>query len=154
MSSLALRGHEFYVKVGDDTAALERLRAVVGADCSVVRGPGSAYCVVLWADETFDPPEQLLATLSRDLSTEVIWLAWQKQVDAFAFQRWVGGNVVRRLAYGIMEKERTWELVEGTSEPWEVEAFFSSKRLERELQVRTLFPGNDDVTEQELRRVW
>jgi len=82
MSSLALRGHEFYVKVGDDTAALERLRAVVGADCSVVRGPGSAYCVVLWADETFDPPEQ------------------------------------------------------------------------RELQVRTLFRGNDDVPEQELRRVW
>jgi len=82
MSSLALRGHEFYVKVGDDTGALERLRAVVGTDCSVLHGPGSAYCVVLWADETFDPPEQ------------------------------------------------------------------------RELQVRTLFPGNDDVPEQELRRVW
>jgi hypothetical protein len=151
---MILRGHELYVRVGDSPTAVDRLRDAVGEAADIHHSPGSAYCVVLWPDETFRPPEELSRSLSRDLATEVVWLAWQKQVDAFAFQRWVDGKSVRRLAYGMMERERTWEVVDGTPEPWEADAFFDPARLERQLRVRKLFPGRDEITEEELRRVW
>jgi hypothetical protein len=153
MTSIVLRGHELYVRVDGRTAAAAHVRGVLDQATEVHHEPGAPYCVVLWAAEDFRPPEHLFEVLSRELATEVIWLAWQKQVDAFAFQRWVGGRPVRRLSYGVLDKERTWELVEGTPEPWEAEALFPPTRLERQLRVRRLL-ADDSMPEAELRRIW
>jgi hypothetical protein len=112
---IMLRGHEFYVRTEGRTAEAERVRAAVGAATDVREDSSSSYCVVLW--DEFQPPEQLFEALSGNPSAEVVWLAWQKQVDAFCFQRWLSGKAVRRLAYGVLEAERTWEFVDGVPEP-------------------------------------
>ena len=154
MTAIILHGHEFYVRIDRHANALEQVRAEVGEAPSVHVEPDNPYCVVLWAKEDFSPPEGHFERLSRGLAGEVLWLAWQKQVDAFAFQRWMDGRPVRRLAYGVLEKERTWEVVDGTPEPWEAEALFPAARLERQLHVRGLFPDPSELPEAELRRVW
>lgn len=154
MTALILHGHEFYVRIGERDEALEQVRTVVGESAGVHAEPGNPYCVVLWARRDFVPPESHLERLSRELGVEVLWLAWQKQVDAFAFQRWVDGGPVRCLAYGVLEKERTWEVVDGAPEPWEAEALFPPERLERQLRVRRLYPDATELPEAELRRIW
>ena len=154
MTAILLRGHELYVRTGDREAVLQEVRTAVGSGGDVLQVPGNPYCVVLWAGEDYRPPEELLEDLSRNLGVDALWLAWQKQVDAFAFQRWVKGSAVRRLAYGVCEKERTWELVDGSPEPWEGEALFPPIRLQRQLRVQRLFPDAGAPCEAELRRIW
>jgi len=152
MTNVMLHGHEFYVATRERAQDLERVAAIVG-DNRVHSEVGNPYCVVLWAKEDFVPPDDVLEALSRELSTETLWLAWQKQVDGFAFQRWVSGTPIRRLAYGV-ERERIWETVEGTPESWEADAFFSPARLTQQLRVRSLFPNPSGMSDSELQRVW
>jgi hypothetical protein len=149
MTPIMLRGHEMYVRIRGIDGARRRVDAAV-AGAAVHDEEDSPYCVVLWDD--FRAPEQVLEQLSRDLATEALWLVWQKQVDAFAFQRWLNGEPIRRLAYGVWEKERTWELVDGAPEPWETDAFFSPRRLEMQLKLARMYPGG--WSESDLRRVW
>jgi hypothetical protein len=146
---IMLRGHELYVRVADVSDALPRVEAAVG-DAAVFEEAGNPYCVVLWND--FRAPETVLANVSGDLSTEVLWLVWQKQVDAFAFQRWVSGKAIRRLAYGVAEKERTWELVDGEPQLWEADALFPQAKLELEVKLAREYPCG--WSEGDLRRVW
>jgi hypothetical protein len=154
MTQPILHGHEFYVRIPDDRAALEAVLIAAGGDGQLYQEPGNPYCLVLWAPRDFVPPEHILRAVSRELEADVIWLAWQKQVDAFAFQRWAKGVPMRRLAYGVLEKERTWELVDGTAEPWEPAALFPPKRLELQLRVRRSHPDPGDISDDELRRIW
>jgi hypothetical protein len=148
---IALRGHEIYARTETVPDALSRIRGAVGS-AAVHDEPGNPYAVVLWDD--FRAPEALLQELSRELATEALWLVWQKQADAFAFQRWVRGVALRRLAYGVWDQERLWEQVDGEAEPWEGDALFPPSRLERQIRVSRLFPDPAGVPEEEVRRIW
>jgi hypothetical protein len=81
---MILRGHELYVRVGDSRIAMDRLRDAVGETAATHHSSGCAYCVVLWPDETFRPPEQLSAALSRDLAEELrhVWAQRLLVVDS------------------------------------------------------------------------
>jgi hypothetical protein len=80
--------------------------------------------------DEFEAPEQKLATLSVQLKTDAIVLAFQSAVDAFQFYHWKNGDLLRRLIHGCFAEERTWEKADGVAEPWEVEAFFNPKNVE------------------------
>lgn len=112
------------------------------------------YCRVEW--DGFDAPVAWLRDVSRDLHTTSLWLVTQKQVDAFAFQRWDGGEMKRALAYGLT-RERTWESVLGSPEPWEENLLFALRALERRLkvlQVIDLPADQRDKAVHELKRIW
>lgn len=115
---------------------------------------GKQYCRVEWGG--FDAPESWLRETSRELNTDVLWLVFQKQADAFAFEHWIAGELKRRLTYGV-EDERVWECVDGVAEAWEADAFFSPRILERRLKVLQVIdmPGaqRQDAIEA-LERVW
>lgn len=150
-----IRGFDFYVRLRpqERVRMLAAIRNAVGTDGAVY--DQASHAVVLWGD--FRPPETVLERLSRDFQTEVIWLAFQKQVDAFGYERWHNGSLLRRLTYGCFEKERTWEEVDGMPEPWEAAALFDARELEsRLLSERALSPEfrmtEDDVNR--LRTVW
>ncbi len=100
-------------------------------------------------DEAFEAPEQILANLSAQLRTDVMWMSLQSAVDAFQFHRWKDGKQMRSLVYGCFQEERTWERAEGQPEPWEREVFFNPKDLESELKW-----ANDESQRQELKRIW
>lgn len=150
-----IRGFDFYARLDPD-----RRGQMLGSIATAVAGRGTLYdqgthAVVLWHD--FQPPEQLLDGLSRDLRTQVIWLSFQKQVDAFEYVRWDNGTRLRHLVFGCYEKERTWERVEGEPEPWEAAAIFDAARLERRLASgRALSPEFRRAPEEEarLRAIW
>jgi hypothetical protein len=150
-----LRGYDFYVRLDASRrhTMLEAVRNAVGTNGTVY--DQKTHAVVLWHD--FQPPEPLLARLSKDLKTQVIWLAFQKQVDAFGYARWENGARLRRLAFGCYEKERTWEQVDGEPEPWEASALFDKDRLERRLSAQHRLGGELAPTAEEedmLREVW
>src|SRR5258708_2150284 len=124
---LTIRGFEFYVRLDP-----ERSAEMVDSTRGMVRSLGTVYlepthAVVAWSD--FNPPEDLLQRISAKLDTEVIWLGFQKTVDALDYQRWNGGSLPRRLTFGCYERERTWEQVDGTPEDWEAGAIFNESRL-------------------------
>ena len=117
-----IRGFDFYVRL-DPARRGEMLDAVRSA----IAGDGTLYDqdthgVVLWHD--FNPPEALLQRLSMELDTQVIWLSFQRTVDAFEYARWESGALRRHLVYGCYEQERTWEKAEGEPESWEGEGLF------------------------------
>lgn len=143
---LIIRGFDFYVRLKPDNKAemLDNIKTLVGGRGTIY--DEANYAVVLWDD--FRPPEALFAQLSKQLHTEVIWLAFQKQVDAFAYQRWNDGERVRRLTFGCYEEERTWEEVDGSPEPWEARVIFN----QTELEERVLDMAPDE--ERELRAIW
>jgi hypothetical protein len=150
-----LRGFDFYVRLEPTRRAemLDAVRSAVGADGTVY--DQNTHAVVLWRE--FHPPEQLLGRLSRDLNTQVIWLAFQKQVDAFAYERWENGTRLRRLAFGCYDKERTWEQVDGEPEAWEAAAIFDPAQLDIRISgSRRLGPGFALAPEEEqkLRQLW
>lgn len=151
----AVRGFDLYVRL-DPARRLEMLgavRAAVGSHGSVY--DQTTHAVVLWHE--LNPPEELLERLSRDLETRVIWLAFQKQVDAFGYQRWENGTRLRRLVYGCYDQERTWEQVDGEPEPWEGAAIFDVLGLEgRIASLRQLGKDSRLIPEEEesLRQIW
>jgi hypothetical protein len=152
---LAIRGTEVFVRQvpGRSDQAVDAVRAAVASKGTVY--PRSNYIVVLWHD--FRAPEDVMAALSRDLQTDVIWLAFQKTVDAFAFQHWKDGKRLRRLTFGCYEKERTWEEVDGSPEPWEAQAFFGQDRLELKLELTRQFSESASEAAREaerLRTIW
>jgi hypothetical protein len=154
-SRFVLRGFEFYVRLepARRVEMLDTVRRAVGADGTVY--DRNTHAVVSWRDH--HPPEQLLESLSRALKTHVIWLAFQKQVDAFAYERWENGTRLRRLAFGCYEHERTWEQVDGEPEEWEAAAIFDAARLDTRLsQARRVGPAFAFAPEkeQELRQLW
>jgi len=115
---------------------------------------GKPYCRVEWTD--FEPPESWLRDISRVLGTDALWLAFQKQVDALAFQHWSGGELKRRLTYGI-KHERVWESADGVPEPWEADVLFSPRALERRMKVLQLIDiaaEDKDRAIGDLKRVW
>lgn len=101
------------------------------------------------ADDAFEAPETILAELSSQLGTDVMWMSLQSTVDAFQFHHWKSGKHIRSLVYGCFQEERTWERAEGEPEPWEREVFFNPKDLEFELKW-----ANDESQRQELTRIW
>ena len=150
-----IRGFDFYVRL-DPARRSEMLDALRSA----VAGEGTLYDrgthgVVLWHD--FDPPVALMAQLSGELQAEVIWLSFQRQVDAFEFARWEDGILRRHLVYGCYEQERTWEKVEGDPEPWEAAALFDPRELERRIATARETDPEFRMTaehEEELREIW
>jgi hypothetical protein len=114
--------------------------------------------VITWHD--WRPPEAELEKLSRELNTHVFWLAIQKQVDAFAYQHWRSGDCLRRITYGCYELERTWEQVDGISEAWEDEAFFSAEILQLQIKDNNRWRERGSwwaptvEEDNELREIW
>lgn len=114
---------------------------------------GRAYCRVEWND--FVAPERWLRDVSRDFETDVLWLVMQKQVDAFAFQHWLAGELKRRLTHGVSGEERTWEQVDGSPEPWEAAVLFSPRALEQRLKVlQVISIPNKGKAADDLKRIW
>ena len=99
--------------------------------------------------DAFEAPEKILANLSAQLGTDVMWMSLQSAVDAFQFHHWKAGKHIRSLVYGCFQEERTWERAEGEPEPWERDVFFNPKDLEFELKW-----ANDEAQRQELKRIW
>lgn len=69
--------------------------------------------------------EQELMELSLRLETDVMWLSYHSITDWFEYYHWHTGKLVRALVYA----EITWEHVEGQSEAWERQFFFTPDRL-------------------------
>jgi hypothetical protein len=65
-----------------------------------------------------------LDTLSKELDTEVIYLAFSSVCDSLQFTRSISGHNARHLQYGMQ-----WEEVMGEQEAWEAAAFFSQDLL-------------------------
>ncbi len=152
---LEIRGFELYVRLvpGRTEETLTAVERAVGSGRNVFQR--REWAVVLW--DELSAPEDTLRDLSRAAQTEIIWLSFQKQVDAFEFQHWKNGVLERRLTYGCYERERTWEKVEGEPEPWEARALFATESLEREVhQLRVHPPKGRSVARQEaaLRAIW
>ena len=149
-----VRGFDFYVRLEPSRHAemLEAVRGAVGANGTVY--DQATHAVVLWHE--FQTPEPLLERLSRELAVQVIWLAFQKQVDAFGYERWEAGTRVRRLVFGCYE-ERIWEQVDGEPEAWEAAAIFDEARLDRRLSQSRRLGRDFEYTsqeEQELQTIW
>jgi hypothetical protein len=148
------RGFDFYVRLetARRTTMLDAITVVIGTDGTLY--DQETHGVVLWHGT--NPPMQLLQLLSSELNTQVVWLAFQKQVDAFEYARWENGTLMRHLVFGCYEQERAWEHVEGEPEPWEAAAIFEETRLERRFsQARRLsFVTYTPEDEKELRRIW
>ena len=98
--------------------------------------------------EDWEVPEETLRELSRKLSADVIYLAFQSVVDAFMYFRWNSGTLSRCLTYGCLE-ERTWERIEGTPEPWEKMVFFNEQALKSAVEN-----SDDEEQTERLRRIW
>jgi hypothetical protein len=94
-------------------------------------------------------PSADFAKLSLDFDTDVIWLRFHNGTETFEFHHWRAGNLLRSLVFGCYEKERTWERVEGTAEPWEREAIFDSRNLQCALE-----DAKSNEAKQELERIW
>jgi hypothetical protein len=124
---LEIRGFELYVRLdeGNLATSLQTLASMVGDHGTLY--PRAEWAVVPWDD--FRAPDALLREISTTLGTEVLWLSFQKQVDAFEFQHWAKGRLLRRLTFGCYEQERTWEKVEGQAEAWEAAALLDPKDL-------------------------
>jgi hypothetical protein len=135
----------FYVRAqgGDAIAAIRERFPDAEIESSL------AFLGVKMPDEAFEAPEADLAALSTRLATDVIWLGFQSVVDAFQFHRWHLGQHARALVYGCFKDERTWERVEGESEPWEREVLFSQRELDHVLTY-----AGSDSERQELQRIW
>jgi len=110
---------------------------------------GSTFYAIEKSIEEYQPPLAELKDLSKRLTTDVIWLAFQSVVDAFEFHHWNNGVYLRGLAYGCYVEERTWDQVYGEAEPWESKAFFQPSELELLLQ----YVGSDTEKE-EFKRIW
>lgn len=152
---LEIRGFEFYVRLNPTNSdnTLKSLLEAVGDRGTIYARP--QWAVVLWGE--LNPPESLLQEISANLDTQLIWLAFQKQVDAFEFLHWDKGQLRRRLTYGCYEQERTWEKVEGEAEAWEASALFNPRDLERELRSLKEYPPEGKSVadaEAELRAIW
>lgn len=143
--------HDAYLRLPVDGVESIRSRAE-GRHVEVMEG--KPYCRVEWTN--FEPPERWLRDTSRALRTDALWLAFQKQADAFAFQHWAAGELTRRLAYGI-KHERVWESADGVPEPWEADVLFSPRALERRVKVFQVvdMPAKDrDKAIDDLKRIW
>lgn len=115
----------FYIRRNTSDSAVESAVRAWFPKAHIEVGP--TFLGVLLEEEEYLPPEDLLASLSSKFETEVIWLSFQSVVDAFQFYHWRGGKGLRALVFGCFEKERTWERVDGESEPWEYAVFFDGK---------------------------
>ena len=104
-------------------------RTIVSEFPTAVTEAESEFFAIDQAPNCFRCPDEMLASLSSRLQTDVIWLSFQSVVDAFQFFHWQEGARIRVLVYGC-EQERTWERVEGTPEPWESAALFDQAYLE------------------------
>jgi hypothetical protein len=112
--------------------------------------PGSPFYAVELPPSAYRTPEAALADLSDRLSTDVLWLSFQSLVDAFQFHHWRDGAHLRALVFGCYGRnERTWERVEGSSEPWERDAFFGDPV---KLDIFSEFA--DKAARAELERIW
>ena len=110
---------------------------------------GTEFYAIDQPEDRFQCPERELCDLSAALRTDVLWLSFQSVVDAFQFHHWREGKHLRSLVYGCFEEERTWERVEGTTEPWERQAFFAPESLAIALKY------TDDVDDRrELERIY
>ena len=119
-----------YVRASDPVTA-----AAVRAAYSVAYSEsGTSFFAVDQPDDHFRCPDAEMEALSARLKTDVIWLSFQSAVDAFQYHHWNDGKLVRSLVYGCFEKEREWERVEGTPQPWESGVFFGD--LDRALRYR------------------
>lgn len=77
-----------------------------------------AHCAFVCVRRDRMPAREELTAWSRELATDVLWMAVQPAVDAFEYLHYRGGDVVRVLIYGS-SVERVWEVVEGSAQPWE-----------------------------------
>lgn len=107
----------------NDSVDLARLQDRLDPGTQLATEPAFSFAEIPWND--FQAPSQLIEDLSRDLQTDVLWLAFQSVVDAFAFEHWRNGICGRRLIFGCFDAERTWEQIEGDAEAWESEALES-----------------------------
>jgi hypothetical protein len=150
-----VRGFDFYVRLDPSRRRemLDVIRTAIGEKGTLY--DQDTYGVVLWHD--FNPPDDALERLSRELKTEVIWLAFQKITDAFEYQHWENGTRLRHLVFGCYDQERTWERVDGEPEAWESEGLFDPRRLERRIAGQRrmgpefALPADEEAA---LRRTW
>lgn len=133
-----------YVRA-NDPAKLALLHAV---HRSAYTEPMMEFYAVDRPTNCFKAPESELISLSSRLETDVLWLGFQSVVDAFQFHHWRAGIHRRSLVYGCFGEERTWERIEGESEPWETEAFFAPSSLNQVLKY------SEGQEEKELTRIW
>jgi hypothetical protein len=150
-----IRGFDFYVPLDGPRRSemLDAIRSGIGEKGTLY--DQDTHAVVLWHD--FNPPSDLLERLSRDLRAEIIWLSFQKIVDAFEYQHWEDGTRRRHLVFGCYEQERTWEKVEGEPEGWESEGLFDPRRLERRIDgQRRMGPEYELPADEQarLRQIW
>lgn len=97
---------------------IRRSAALSPAALGTRRIDDEAHCAFAKVSGDVSPPRELMLQLSRELATDVLWLATQPAVDAFEYLHYRNGALVRELVYGCTE-ERVWERVEGAAQPWE-----------------------------------
>ncbi|MBX3154591.1 MAG: hypothetical protein KF773_01230 [Deltaproteobacteria bacterium] len=77
------------------------------------------HCEFVCVRRDLLPARDELAAWSRELATDVLWMAVQPAVDAFEYVHYRGGASLRVLIYGS-RVERLWEVIEGHPQPWEM----------------------------------
>ena len=112
--------NSLYVRASDPAS----VTAVNQRYPSAQHAPGSAFIEMPLPIGDPPYPTSAWAELSRLVNAPVFHLLFQSTVDAFRFQRFENGKSIRALQHGCVE-QGTWEVAEGTPEPWEVTAFFS-----------------------------
>ena len=111
---------------------------------------GRDFVGVTLASDDYGSPTCELAKLSTDFGTDIIWLSFQRVVDAFQFRHWRAGMLVRSLVFGCYgDEEWTWTEADGQPEPWERAAFFDPKALGIRLKCAA-----SDEEKRELERIW
>jgi hypothetical protein len=119
-----------YVRAADTSVA----SALSAEYAQAYTEPGTQFFVVDQPVDRFRCPEAELMALSERLKTDVIWLSFQSDVDAFQFHHWRSGKHLRSLVYGCFDEDGTWERVEGWAEPWEDAILFDRHQLVHALQ--------------------
>ena len=135
-----------------DKSAVEAIRKTFPAAISgqpVKIEPDKDFIRVDLGPYNSEAPSANLAKLSSDFGADVIWLRFHDATETFEFHHWGAGKLLRSLVFGCYEKERTWERVEGTAEPWEREAIFDSRNLRWALE-----DAKSNEEKQELERIW
>jgi hypothetical protein len=130
---------QLYVRCDDQTAVVQLSRRFPDAS---IEPPSAFASVPMVSDEPMVPAE--LDRISKELGTEIIYLAFSSVTDSFQFTRSISGSTVRHLQYGMYVEQGLWEEVGGSAEEWEKPAFFTRDMPADELQDH---PDRDRIAE-------
>jgi hypothetical protein len=110
-----------------------------------IESPSLFASTVVEPDKRFTPSD--CERNSRELNTEIIYLAFSSVTDSLQFTHSIHGKTLRHIQYGMYIEQGLWEEVAGNPEPWETPAFFPPRSMEILADYRPDDPDYERLSE-------